>query len=151
MKKDIFVNENILFLTKVKDNGHATYYFYISDADENDFTKSYRIKLSAIEKKGSLVNDELTELDKHEIFNEAREYAYTSTPKFFESLGVNQKTVLDYLNLKDLGLTDYQNKLSALWGASRLTIRDRIAYARRSNWIPKVKKGTRKLVEHVGV
>jgi hypothetical protein len=145
VRKDIFVSQNILFLTKVKDDGHATYYFDFSGVDNVHFTKSYRIKLSALEKKGSLINDELTELDKDEIFIKAREYAYHATPDFFEALGVNQRTVLDYLNLKDLGLTDYQNKLSALWGASRLTIRDRIAYARRSNWIPKVKRGTRKV------
>ena len=151
MKKDIFVSQNILFLTKVKDSGHATYYFDFSGVDNVHFTKSYRIKLSALEKKGSLIHDELTDLDKDDIFIKAREYAYNTTPEYFEGLGVNQKTVLDYLNLKGLGLTDYQNKLSALWGASRLTIRDRIAYARRNNWIPKVTKGKRKLVEHVGV
>ena len=62
----------------------------------------------------------------------------------FHELGTNKTTTLDYLNLQSLGIKDYQKILAKLEGAKPLTIRDRIAYARRYEWIPSVGHGERK-------
>jgi len=64
--------------------------------------------------------------------------------KQFKELGINKTTTLDYLNLQSLGIKDYQKILANLEGAKPLTIRDRIAYARRYEWIPSVGHGERK-------
>ena len=64
--------------------------------------------------------------------------------KRFQELGINKTTTLDYLNLQSLGIKDYQKILANLEGAKPLTIRDRIAYARRYEWIPSVGHGERK-------
>ena len=61
-----------------------------------------------------------------------------------QELGINKTTTLDYLNLQSLGIKDYQKILANLEGAKPLTIRDRIAYARRYEWIPSVGHGERK-------
>jgi len=63
--------------------------------------------------------------------------------KYFQELGTNKTTTLDYLNLQSMGIKDYQKILAKLEGAKPLTIRDRIAYARRYEWIPSVGHGER--------
>jgi hypothetical protein len=60
-----------------------------------------------------------------------------------ENLGVNKFTTIDYLNLQSLGIKDYQKILAEKYEAKPLTIRDRIAYARRHKWIPPVGHGER--------
>jgi hypothetical protein len=59
----------------------------------------------------------------------------------FETFGVNKITTIDYLNLQALGIKEYQKIIGNIENAKPLTIRDRIAYARRHNWIPAVGHG----------
>lgn len=88
------------------------------------------------------------ELDKYKDIYWAWEYIrYELHKKYyknFQELGINKTTTLDYLNLQSLGIKDYQKILANLEGAKPLTIRDRIAYARRYEWIPAVGHGERK-------
>lgn len=63
--------------------------------------------------------------------------------KFFDNLGINRTTTLDYLNLQALAIKDYQKIIAVTENQNTLTIRDRIAYARRHEWIDKVGHGVR--------
>lgn len=60
-----------------------------------------------------------------------------------ETLGINKTTTVDYLNLQAFGIKDYQKILAKVHNAKPLTIRDRIAYARRHGWIDSVGHGDR--------
>jgi hypothetical protein len=60
-----------------------------------------------------------------------------------DALGINKATTVDYLNLQALGIKDYQKILAEVHNAKPLTIRDRIAYARRHGWIESVGHGER--------
>jgi hypothetical protein len=62
---------------------------------------------------------------------------------FLDRLGINRATTLDYLNLQALGIKDYQRIIATTDNQNTLTIRDRIAYARRHEWIDKVGHGVR--------
>lgn len=62
---------------------------------------------------------------------------------WYSELGINRATTLDYLNLQALGLKDYQKLLSQIDGDRPLTIRDRVAYARRRGWISSPGHGSR--------
>jgi hypothetical protein len=88
------------------------------------------------------------ELDKYKDIQWAWEFIrselHKTYHKNFQELGINKTTTLDYLNLQSLGIKDYQKILANLEGAKPLTIRDRIAYARRYEWIPSVGHGERK-------
>ena len=74
---------------------------------------------------------------------EIRKGINSSNINGFESLGLNKTTTIDYLNLQALGIRDYQKILADLHKAKPLTIRDRIAYARRHKWIDSVGHGER--------
>jgi len=63
--------------------------------------------------------------------------------KYFDLIGINRSTTLDYLNLQSLALKDYQRIIATVENQNTLTIRDRIAYARRHGWIDKVGHGVR--------
>ena len=60
-----------------------------------------------------------------------------------DALGINKTTTVDYLNLQAFGIKDYQKILAEVHNAKPLTIRDRIAYARRHGWIESVGHGER--------
>ena len=77
------------------------------------------------------------------IWLELRKSVTNSNKKAIEALGVNKATLVDYLNLQSLGIKDYQKILSQIYDAKPLTIRDRIAYARRHKWIEPVGHGER--------
>lgn len=72
-----------------------------------------------------------------------REHFKSKYSKDFETLGINKTTTLDYLNLQAIGLKDYQRIISQLDNSKPLTVRDRIAYARRHKWIQSVGHGDR--------
>jgi hypothetical protein len=72
-----------------------------------------------------------------------REYIKKKYTKDFETLGINKTTTIDYLNLQAIGLKDYQRIISQLENSKPLTVRDRIAYARRHKWIQSVGHGDR--------
>jgi hypothetical protein len=61
----------------------------------------------------------------------------------FHELGVNKQTTIHYLNLLAFGIKDYQQIIAKLENSKPLTVRDRIAYARRYKWIPTVGVGER--------
>lgn len=63
---------------------------------------------------------------------------------YVKDIGVNKLTTIDYLNLQSLGILNYQKILGNLYKSKPLTIRDRIAYARRHAWIPSVNHGDKK-------
>jgi hypothetical protein len=72
-----------------------------------------------------------------------REHIKKKYTKDFETLGINKTTTIDYLNLQAIGLKDYQRIISQLENSKPLTVRDRIAYARRHKWIQSVGHGDR--------
>ena len=106
-------------------------------------------KTIAIMSKGVTENLPLEELNrfktKTRIFAwlQIREHLKSKYSKDFEALGINKTTTLDYLNLQAIGLKDYQKIISQLDNSKPLTIRDRIAYARRHKWIQSVGHGDR--------
>ncbi len=77
------------------------------------------------------------------VWLQIRELLKKKYPNDFEVLGINRTTTIDYLNLQSLGVKDYQKILAEVHNAKPLTIRDRIAYARRHNWIESVGHGER--------
>jgi hypothetical protein len=77
------------------------------------------------------------------IWLELRKSVTNSNKKAIEALGINKATLVDYLNLQSLGIKDYQKILAQIYNAKPLTIRDRIAYARRHKWIEPVGHGER--------
>ena len=72
-----------------------------------------------------------------------REHIKKKYAKDFATLGINKTTTIDYLNLQAIGLKDYQRIISQLENSKPLTVRDRIAYARRHKWIQSVGHGDR--------
>ena len=99
-----------------------------------------------------LENNQSLPLEELENFNvksrlnvwlELRKGLTNSNKKDIEALGINKATLVDYLNLQSLGIKDYQKILAELYDAKPLTIRDRIAYARRHKWIEPVGHGER--------
>ena len=104
--------------------------------------------ISSMSKKN---NQSLPEVELNRFQTSARIFAWLQIrellkkkyPKDFEVLGINRTTTIDYLNLQSLGVKDYQKILAEVHNAKPLTIRDRIAYARRHNWIESVGHGER--------
>jgi|688.fasta_scaffold370914_1 hypothetical protein len=68
---------------------------------------------------------------------------HSKNKEFLDRLGINRATTLDYLNLQALAIKDYQRIIATTDNQNILTIRDRIAYARRHEWIDKVGHGVR--------
>ena len=94
----------------------------------------------------SLPIEELDNFDLKSRLNAWLEIRRINNEKFakeIESFGINKSTTIDYLNLQALGIKDYQKILAEKYNAKPLTIRDRIAYARRHEWIPSVGHGER--------
>jgi hypothetical protein len=99
-----------------------------------------------------LANDQSLPLEELENFDvksrlnvwlKLRKDITNSNEKDIEALGINKATLVDYLNLQSLGIRDYQKILAEVYDARPLTIRDRIAYARRHKWIEPVGHGER--------
>jgi hypothetical protein len=94
----------------------------------------------------SLPLEELGRFDEKLLLNvwlELRKYIINLNKNNYESLGTNKSTTIDYLNLQAFGIKDYQKILAEVHNAKPLTIRDRIAYARRHGWIESVGHGER--------
>jgi hypothetical protein len=94
----------------------------------------------------SLPIEELGRFDEKILLNvwlELRKYIINLNKNNYESLGTNKSTTIDYLNLQAFGIKDYQKILAEVHNAKPLTIRDRIAYARRHGWIESVGHGER--------
>jgi hypothetical protein len=94
----------------------------------------------------SLPLEELGRFDEKILLNvwlELRKYIINLNKNNYESLGTNKSTTIDYLNLQAFGIKDYQKILAGVHNAKPLTIRDRIAYARRHGWIESVGHGER--------
>jgi hypothetical protein len=119
--------------------------------DENQLlirSKELSKIISSMSKKN---NQSLPEVELNRFHTSARIFAWFQIrellkkkyPKDFEVLGINRTTTIDYLNLQSLGVKDYQKILAEVHNAKPLTIRDRIAYARRHNWIESVGHGER--------
>ena len=119
--------------------------------DENQLlirSKELSKIISSMSKKN---NQSLPEVELNRFQTSARIFAWFQIrellkkkyPKDFEVLGINRTTTIDYLNLQSLGVKDYQKILAEVHNAKPLTIRDRIAYARRHNWIESVGHGER--------
>lgn len=99
-----------------------------------------------LENDQSLPLEELENFDVKSRLNvwlELRKGITNSNKKEIEALGINKATLVDYLNLQSLGIRDYQKILAEVYDAKPLTIRDRIAYARRHKWIEPVGHGER--------
>jgi len=63
--------------------------------------------------------------------------------KIEDLIGINRKTVIDYLLLQSLGLKDFALYISNEDGVKLHTVRDRLAYARKMEWIKKPGVGIR--------
>jgi hypothetical protein len=118
------------------------------DADLLKLAKNFAKTLQPLinENNQSLPLEELENFDlksRLSAWLELRKNATASDKKEIESLGINKATTVDYLNLQSLGIKDYQKILAELYDAKPLTIRDRIAYARRHKWIEQVGHGDR--------
>ena len=137
---NISMKDNLVILEK--DNGDII--TFATNKISKDWQKSFNIKLVGIENNNGLLDIDITKDDLISVFIYYRTYYYSNYPDFFEGIGVNRTTTLDYINLKNLGISEYQGLLGLIHSAKPLTIRDRVAYARRHNWIPKV-YGTRKV------
>ena len=138
---NISMQDNLITLNK--DNGDVL--SFITTPINEDWTKSCNIKLVGIENNGGLVDIDITQEDLTNVFIYYKNYYSLNYPEFFEGIGKNRTTTLDYINIKNLGILDYQSLLGLIHSAKPLTIRDRIAYARRHGWIPSVQHGTRKV------
>ena len=66
-----------------------------------------------------------------------KDILYFNSKKFIKGLTTNPSL------MKKSGIKDYQKILADLYNAKPLTIRDRIAYARRHKWIPSRGHGER--------
>jgi hypothetical protein len=135
------MQDNLITLNK--DNGDVL--SFITTPINEDWTKSCNIKLVGIENNSGLVDIDITQEDLTNVFIYYKNYYSLNYPDFFEGIGKNRTTTLDYINIKNLGILDYQNLLGSIHNAKPLTIRDRIAYARRHSWIPNVGHGNRKV------
>ena len=138
---NISMQDNLITLNK--DNGDVL--SFITTPINEDWTKSCNIKLVGIENNSGLLDIDITQEDLTNVFIYYKSYYSLNYPDFFEGIGKNRTTTLDYINIKNLGILDYQSLLALIHSAKPLTIRDRVAYARRHNWIPKVQHGTRKV------
>jgi hypothetical protein len=135
------MQDNLITLNK--DNGDVL--SFITTPINEDWTKSCNIKLVNIENNSGLVDIDITQEDLTNVFIYYKNYYSLNYPDFFEGIGKNRTTTLDYINIKNLGILDYQSLLALIHNAKPLTIRDRIAYARRHSWIPNVGHGNRKV------
>jgi hypothetical protein len=142
---NISMQDNLIILNK--DNGDVL--TFSTTPINDDWKKSCNIKLVNIENNSGLLDINITQEDLTSVFVYYKTYYSNNYPQFFESIGVNRTTTLDYMNIKNLGIFDYQGLLSFIHNAKPLTVRDRIAYARRHGWIPKVGHGFRKVVVNV--
>ena len=138
---NISMQDNLITLNK--DNGDVL--SFITTPINEDWTKSCNIKLVGIENNTGLLDIDITQEDLTNVFIYYKSYYSFNYPDFFEGIGKNRTTTLDYINIKNLGILDYQSLLGLIHSAKPLTIRDRIAYARRHGWIPSVQHGTRKV------
>jgi len=138
---NISMQDNLITLNK--DNGDVL--SFITTPINEDWTKSCNIKLVGIKNNSGLVDIDITQEDLTNVFIYYKNYYSLNYPDFFEGIGKNRTTTLDYINIKNLGILDYQDLLGLIHSAKPLTIRDRIAYARRHGWIPSVQHGTRKV------
>ena len=135
------MQDNLITLNK--DNGDVL--SFITTPINEDWKKYCNIKLVGIENNSGLLDIDITQEDLTNVFIYYKSYYSLNYPDFFEGIGKNRTTTLDYINIKNLGILDYQSLLALIHSAKPLTIRDRVAYARRHNWIPKVQHGTRKV------
>jgi hypothetical protein len=142
---NISMQDNLIILNK--DNGDVL--TFSTTPINEDWKKSCNIKLVNIENNSGLLDINITQEDLTSVFVYYKTYYSNNYPQFFESIGVNRTTTLDYMNIKNLGILDYQDLLSFIHNAKPLTIRDRIAYARRHGWIPRVGHGFRRVVVNV--
>lgn len=138
---NISMQDNLITLNK--DNGDVL--TFITTPINDDWTKSCNIKLVGIENNSGLLDINITQEDLTSVFIYYKSYYSLNYPDFFEGIGKNRTTTLDYINIKNLGILDYQSLLGFIHNAKPLTIRDRVAYARRHGWIPSVQHGTRKV------
>ena len=138
---NISMQDNLITLNK--DNGDVL--SFITTPINEDWTKSCNIKLVGIENNSGLVDIDITQEDLTNVFIYYKNYYSLNYSDFFEGIGKNRTTTLDYINIKNLGILDYQVLLGSIHNAKPLTIRDRIAYARRHSWIPNVGHGNRKV------
>jgi len=138
---NISMQDNLITLNK--DNGDVL--TFITTPINEDWTKSCNIKLVGIENNSGLLDINITQEDLTSVFIYYKSYYSLNYPDFFEGIGKNRTTTLDYINIKNLGILDYQSLLGFIHNAKPLTIRDRVAYARRHGWIPSVQHGTRKV------
>ena len=138
---NIYMQDNLITLNK--DNGDVL--TFITTPINEDWTKSCNIKLVGIENNSGLLDINITQEDLTSVFIYYKSYYSLNYPDFFEGIGVNRTTTLDYMNITNLGILDYQSLLGFIHNAKPLTIRDRVAYARRHGWIPSVQHGTRKV------
>ncbi len=138
---NISMKDNLVILEK--DNGNII--TFTTNELSKDWQKSFNIKLLGIENNNGLLDIDITQDDLIRVFTYYRTYYYSNYPDFFEGIGINKTTTLDYINIKNLGILDYQQLLGSIHSAKPLTIRDRVAYARRHGWIPKVGHGNRKV------
>ncbi len=138
---NISMQDNLITLNK--DNGDVL--SFITTPINEDWKKSCNIKLVGIENNSGLLDINITQEDLTSVFIYYKSYYSLNYPDFFEGIGKNRTTTLDYINIKNLGIFDYQVLLGLIHNAKPLTIRDRIAYARRHSWIPNVGHGNRKV------
>jgi hypothetical protein len=138
---NISMQDNLVILEK--DNGDII--TFATNELSKDWQKSFNIKLVGIENNSGLFDIDITQDDLISVFIYYRSYYCSNYPQFFKSIGISRTTTIDYINIKNLGILDYARLLCLVDNAKPLTIRDRIAYARRMNWIPKVQHGTRKV------
>lgn len=138
---NISMQDNLITLNK--DNGDVLR--FITTTINEDWTKSCNIKLVGIENNNGLVDIDITQEDLTNVFIYYKNYYSLNYPDFFEGIGKNRTTTIDYINIKNLGILDYQSLLGSIHNAKPLTIRDRIAYARKHSWIPNVGHGNRKV------
>ena len=126
-----------------KDNGDII--TFATNEMSEDWQKSFNIKLVGVQNYSGLFDINITQDDLISVFVYYKNYISNNHPEFFEGIGKNRTTTLDYINIKNLGILDYQVLLGLIHNAKPLTIRDRIAYARRHSWIPNVGHGNRKV------
>ena len=140
MTNKISITDNLITLTK--DDG-STYTFVTTNIDNNDWRLSFTIKLVKFENPDGIGNSNILHGDLLEVYEFYKKKIKSENEKYFEFIKLNRETVIDYLNLQRLGIVNYQKTIGKMLNAKPLTIRDRIAYARRKGWITKSTKGTR--------
>jgi hypothetical protein len=134
------MQDNLIILNK--DNGTIVT-FGTTELSE-DWKKSLNIKIVKVENNSGLIDIDVSQDDLISVFLYYRNYTKLNYPDFYESIGTNKTTTIDYINLQTLGVSTYKSVLASFYNAKVLTIRDRIAYARRHGWIPKAGQGNRR-------